>query len=103
MKQSKQINYRINSNIKVGDKVILFDGSALSLIHSNKDLEDQDYFIVWDYPELGFNEPLKEYEFTVIQTNILDYVCGEFLHLQDIIVECNGIKFRTASGFVKKV
>ena len=106
-KQSFIIEKYIDDNIKVGDIVHLFDGSALTLHEDNVTKETEgDYFIPYNYPALGFKKPLKSYNWKVVETNITDRVASGVInnvYLQDIIVECQGIKFRTSSGMVTKI
>lgn len=105
MKKSFELFTCVDKKIKKGNIVILLDGSALSLKENESYSNNEDHFIVDKYPELGFDLPLKQYSFVVLETNIKNRVGGgsdDFKYLQDIIVECNGIKFRTASKFVKQ-
>lgn len=105
MKKSFELFTYVDEKIKIGDRVKLFDGSALSLKEDEQYSNNEDHHIVFGYPNLGFDLPLKEYSFVVLETNIKNRVGGgsdDFKYLQDIIVECNGIKFRTASKFVKQ-
>ena len=106
MKKSFELFTYVDKKIKIGDRVKLIDGSALSLKEGESYSNNEDHYIVFEYPKLGFDLPLKEYLFVVLETNIKNRVGGggnEFKYLQDIIVECNGIKFRTASKFVKTI
>lgn len=105
MKKSFELFTYVDEKIKKGDIVKLIDGSGLSLKEEEWYSDNEDYFIVFEYPTLGFDLPLQEYFFTVLETNIKNRVgggSGDFKFLQDIIVECKGIKFRTASYSVKK-
>lgn len=105
MKKSFELFTYVNTEIKEGDIVKLIDGSALSLKENESYSNNEDHFIVFEYPNLGFEFPLKEYNFVVLEKNIKNRVGGgsaDFKYLQDIIVECNGVKFRTASKMVAK-
>lgn len=101
MKKSRKINIMIDPSIKIGDRVYLQDGSALSCVKYN----EKDFYIVCAYPEIT-KSPLKlmRIEATVVEININDIVItngdNEWGYLQDIIVDVNGVKFRTASKFV---
>ena len=103
--KSFELFTHVNSEIKKGDIVKLIDGSGLSLKENELYSNNKNHYIVFEYPELGFELPLKEYHFIVVETNITNRVGGgsyDYKYLQDIIVECNGIQFRTASDFVSK-
>jgi hypothetical protein len=97
-----KIEQHINSDIKIGDKVKLRDGSGLT--HSSN---DEGIYIVFGYPKLtGSKLPLMELEFTVVNTNIKDLVCMGvcgIVYLQDIEIEYNGCVFYTCSQFVNKL
>lgn len=104
-KQSFIIYLDVDKNIKVGDVVTLIDGSALTL-HEDHDEPVNNFYIVFSAVELGFIKPLKSYKWKVVETNITDRVasgvCGR-VYLQDIVVECNNVKFRTNSTMVSKI
>ena len=102
MKGSIKVNDYINPNIKTGDIVEIIDGSSLSLEGSN-----DDYYIVYNYPELGIFKKLKECKFKVIATGVTDQInlsaCEGQAYLQDIIIleiKSNNL-FRTSSKHVR--
>ncbi len=100
------IEKHINPDIQINDKVKLIDGSAFSLHEVETDESNQEHFIVDSYPSFGLFKPLEQYTCNVIATNLTDTVLLSFnktAYLQDIIVSCEGVLFRTCSAFVKKV
>lgn len=90
-----------NKDIKVGDKVYLWDGSSLTHIH----IKD-DFYIIKAYPNItGSNKKLKAIQATVITTGITDkIVLGaiDWAYTQGIVIQIGKAKFRTASSMVKK-
>lgn len=101
-KKSRELIYLIDHSIKVGDKVRITDGSALTC-----DESDSDVYIVYAYPKLtGSIEKLKDIEGTVIATSINNRVCSgacDTIYLQDCIVQLGDAVFNTASGLLTKV
>ena len=102
MKKSQTLNTLIDENIKLNDKVFLKDGSELSSIKKPYD----NFYIANAYPNLtSSSEPLNNIEATVIEVGVKDaiYVSDyDWCYLQDIVIDINGAKFRTASQFVYK-
>lgn len=106
IKRSFKIKRYIDPNIKKGDIVRLHDGSGFTINTDKHPNDEAGYSIVNDYPELGFNNQLMDYNWTVVETDIKDraaYGIFDIIYIQDIIVECNGVQFRTASGLVGKI
>lgn len=101
MGKSLKIERYINPDIKVGDKVRIKDGSALHCIT----YPDRSFIIHNPYEEVfGVPDPMWDLPFTVVEANVEDYIdtfeiCNT-AYLQDIVVEYNGVQFRTCSKFV---
>lgn len=101
MGKNLKIERHIDTNIKVGDKVIFRDGSALHCITH----PDRSFIISSAYEEIfGVADPMRDLPFTVVETGVEDYIdtfeiCNA-AYLQDIVVEYNGVQFRTCSQFV---
>lgn len=101
MGKNLKIERNIDTNIKVGDKVRFRDGSALHCITH----PDRSFIIHNPYEEVfGVPDPMWDLPFTVVETNVEDYIdtfeiCNT-AYLQDIVVEYNGVQFRTCSKFV---
>lgn len=105
--QSREAEWMVNDDIRPGDRVSLWDGSSFTLNHDiHKDIAPKSYYIVDAYPELGIREILKHRTWTVVETNVINRcvlgVCNR-VYMQDIVIECDGIQFRTASSMVKKL
>jgi hypothetical protein len=102
MRKSRQIKILIDKSIKIGDVVSLKDGSALSSV----DLPEKEFYIMLPYPQLTKSElKLSHLSAVVIEAGIKDIVCMgsyEWCYLQDIVIDINGAKFRTASQCVYK-
>lgn len=102
MKKSKLIKKLIDKNIKLGDTVFLKDGSALSSIEK----PNEGFYIILPYPSLTKSElKLKELPAIVTEVEINNIVLAgnyDWCWLQDIIIDINGAKFRTASQCVYK-
>jgi len=96
------INTNINPNIKVGDLVMVVDGSAFSI--KNTDKHDKDLYIIYAYPELtGLDIPIKHIPAIVTKTGVTDKGCigaVNSIYLQDIIILIGKTKFRTSSRHV---
>jgi len=105
MKRSITIQNRINPEIKVGDYVKLFDGSALSC--DKHDNDKRPLYIVNSYRELtGMSIIIKDIPALVISTGITNKVCDtgdNLLYLQDIVVKIGNADFRTCSGLVEQL
>jgi hypothetical protein len=96
----KLVKYK-NPQIKVGDKIKLIDGSALSHI-----TEKGDFYIIHSYRKLtGSDLPLEDIVGEVVKTNVKNHGCfGAFdIYVQDIVVKLGKAKFRTCSQFVEVV
>jgi len=103
MKKSIKLHKCINKEIKVGDKVKIYDGSSLTL---NVEDTDKSYYVVYEYPEItGLNMELQNIIGQVVETGIEDKITfrefGEWCYLQDIIVKLGNAQFRTASKMVR--
>jgi hypothetical protein len=100
-KASLKLKKYINPQIKVGDKVKLIDGSALSHIKLKGD-----FYIVDSYPEItGEDALLKDIVGEVVKTKVKNSGCfGAFdIYVQDIVVKLGKAKFRTCSKMVRVV
>jgi len=96
----KLVKYK-NPQIKVGDKIKLIDGSALSHI-----TEKGDFYIIHSYRKLtGSDLSLEDIVGKVVKTNVKNRGCfGAFdIYVQDIVVKLGKAKFRTCSQFVEVV
>jgi hypothetical protein len=102
-KKSFIANTGINKDITIGMNVNLIDGSSLTRINNTK---GRDYYIVYNYPEVcSHGTILSEVDFKVVGVNITtSYSSGAVnnIYLQDLIIEKNGIQFRTSSRMVKE-
>lgn len=103
MKRSVKINFEVNTKIKVGDSIRIFDGSSLS----RKDDNRRSYYIVNSYPAIiGTNDDLNEIIGSVVETNITDQIHisnFDWGYLQDIVIKLGDSEFRTSSRMVKIV
>ena len=102
MKKSYKLSRHINSEIKVGDRIKIVDGSGLT------SFKEIDVYIIYSYLELTGSElKLKEIEGTVLETNIDNFIHPihslELAYLQDIVIELGNAKFRTSSNFIRKI
>lgn len=106
-KQSRRITKRIslkveeyiNKDIKVGDKVIMIDGSSFTSVENT----DEELYIVDSYPKLtGSSSIIKEIIGEVVETGIKNFAVPGYdcYYLQDIVVKIGKGKFRTASKMV---
>lgn len=104
---SLKIERYIDKDVNPRDKVKLIDGSGLTRVDSNYRDPKEDVYITCCYPELtGLSDNLMDIECVVLETGIEDYVsddCFGVTFLQDIVVQCGSVKFRTCSKFVKKI
>jgi len=101
MKSERKLRICIDHSIKVGDTVRLHDGSALSV----KDNTDIEPLIICSYQHLTKSlDRLKDLNATVTEVGLEDTVCVSDIsaYIQDIVIDINGCKFRTASQFVYK-
>lgn len=105
MKLRVTIKEFINTAIKIGDQVLLIDGSALTLAGY-----DEDIYIIYAYPEFtGSESILKDIICTVVNVNVEAYCAGckfpdvERVYRQDLVLKCGDTLLRTASGMVRKV
>jgi len=100
MKKTLNLKRYQNLEIKVGDRVCLIDGSALSCEESGS----TEVIIIMAYPELTHrSETLKNIIGEVVEVGVTDKivlgVCGN-CYLQDIVVKIGDGVFRTASELV---
>jgi hypothetical protein len=102
MKREFKISKHINPEIKVGDKVKIFDGSALTC----SDKPNAYIIIPNSYPEItGINEALMHIEGEVLDLN-QNTVCSapiESYYLQDATIRLGDAKFRTCTAFLIKI
>jgi len=101
-KKSFKIKLLINSEVKVGDTVRLFDGSSLSVVGD----DSREVFIVFSYPGLTQRHELLKYlDAKVTRVGVQDRVSqgANSLYLQDIVIKIGTTEFRTASQLVTKV
>lgn len=101
-KNSYTIHNTINPIFKVGDKVYVYDGSAITAHEYNE--TNKNIYIICAYPELtGSQSILRKIEAIVTEINIKDRVsvgsCG-FVYLQDIVLKIGNAKFRTNSSMI---
>ena len=105
MKGSFQFTTHIDKSIKVGDKVWLSNGSAVSC-DTRENGQQIRLFINFKYRMLtGSDDKLRDMIGEVIEVDVKDRVfMGEdFACLQDIVIRLGTGIFRTPSKFVKKV
>lgn len=94
----------VKDYIKKDDLVRLIDGSGFTPFSADEYRED--LYIVLPYPKITKSElQLKELAFKVLETKVKTNVCVGYrsAYIQDIIIEFNGVKFRTCSAFVEKL
>ena len=99
-----QVHFHVNDNIKIGDNVKLFDGSAVTYIEPTLET----IYIVNAYSELtGTYDILKNIVGKVIEVNIRNKVVpsgiDDYMYGQDIVVQLGIGLFRTCSQFVALV
>jgi hypothetical protein len=89
----------INTSIKIGDKVKVYDGSSLSAIG-----HDEEVYIVYPYPAItGSKSKLQDMIGTVVEINRPYYCSACFnnkLYRCDLVIQLGEGKFRTNSTMV---
>lgn len=102
-KQTFTLEKYIDTTIKAGDSIRVFDGSAFTPLNHI----DEEYYIVLSYPELtGINAEIENIVGEVIFTGIENSICMGVLgtvYQQDLIIQIGHTLFRTCSKFVQKV
>lgn len=93
--------FKYDGELKVGDKVRIYDGSALSI-----DGQTTDIHVPFAYPELtGTDTILKEIECTVLEVGVKDkFVKGvlQYIYQQDVKLKVGNAVAYTASGALVK-
>jgi len=101
-KQTFTLKKHINSEIKAGDKIVVWDGSGFTPL----DHTEEELYIVCSYPELtGIENKIQNIVGEVIYTGIQNNICMGCLgtvYQQDIVIQLGDGLFRTCSDFVRK-
>ena len=110
---------RVNETIKLGDKVMLIDGSSLSRCYYTPDninaeksvhqrysdnSEDSEPCIVHsDFDHNDEHDILENLVGTVVEANVLCYTISYVIYLQDLIIKIGTGFYRTNSTHVRKI
>lgn len=99
MKKQFKIYELKPKSLLIGDKVRLIDGSSLTCEQNPV----KEHYIIYSYEGVGSNEPLKELDAEVIETNIEGLYCEgvmDTLFKQDIKIKIGSLYFFTSSKHV---
>lgn len=104
MKKQFEVSYHINPDIKVGDIVRVWDGSALT----SPEYPDKDFAIIYPYKdETGKEHSLKNLDAEVIAVGVKSNATilqhPNIVYFQDITIRIGNCTFNTCSNFVRKV
>lgn len=102
MSKLLKLSTKQNKNIKIGDRILLIDGSSL-----HAETTKEKCYIVHSHDDItGSNLPLKDIEGEVLKINepyYSDPRISNYLYHCDLLIKLGKGEFRTSSSMVYKI